>query len=202
MATPLTNKVLSELVLTGEGAALWLRRAALVALGVAAMAVAAKITVPMWPVPMTMQTFVVLSVGAAYGPRLGAATLLSYLALGAAGADVFTGSSATVGGLAYMMGGTGGYLFGFLLAALLLGRLARLGWDRRMPRMIAAMLAGQTLIFLPGVLWLGHLYAGENGWGWVLHHGLAVFLPGEALKLALAAILFPLAWRAVGAARG
>lgn len=181
---------------------LWLRRAVLVALGIAALVLAAKIRVPFWPVPLTMQTFAVLSIGAAFGPMLAGATLLGYLALGAIGLDVFTSSSATSYGLAYMLGGTGGYLLGFLMAAMLLGLLARQGWDRHPARMLAAMLAGQVLIFAPGVLWLGHLYAEAKGWAWVMEVGLVNFLPAEVLKIALAMLLFPLLWRMVGRARG
>ncbi|GMG80790.1 biotin transporter BioY [Paralimibaculum aggregatum] len=200
MARTLNGRVLSEVVWT-DGA-IWTKRVALVALGIAAMAIAAKVKVPFWPVPITMQSFVVLSVGAAYGMRLGAVTLLGYLAIGALGFDIFTSSSASNNGLAYMMAGTGGYLVGFLLAVLALGALARIGWDRSPLKMAGAMLIGEVLIFLPGVLWLGHLYAADKGWAWVMEWGLTAFLPAEALKLALAAVLFPLAWRAVGRARG
>jgi biotin transport system substrate-specific component len=188
--------VLSETLLPAAGARLWLKRALLVALGVAALTVAAKVRVPFWPVPVTMQTFVVLGLGAAYGLRLGVATVLGYLLLGALGVGVFTGEGA---GLAYMLGGTGGYLAGFVLAAALLGLAARRGWDRSVPRMALAMLAGSVLIYLPGVLWLGVLHGFDKP---ILAWGLYPFLLGDALKLALAALLFPAAWRAVGDARG
>jgi len=202
MAATLSNKVLSEAILPREGSALMLKRAALVALGIAALAIAAQIRVPFWPVPITMQTFVVLTVGAAYGMLLGVVTLLGYLAIGALGFDVFTSSSAESYGLAYMMGGTGGYLAGFVLAAAALGWLARRGWDRSVGKMAAAMLIGNALIYVPGLLWLGHLYAGSEGWATVLDWGLWPFLAGDALKLALAALLLPVAWKAVGEARG
>jgi biotin transport system substrate-specific component len=202
MASTLSNKVLSEAILPSEGSALMLKRAALVALGIAALSVAAQIRVPFWPVPITMQTFVVLTVGAAYGMRLGVATLLGYLAIGALGFDVFTSSNAESHGLAYMMGGTGGYLVGFVLAAGVLGWLARKGWDRSVAKMAAAMLIGNAIIYVPGLLWLGHLYAGTEGWATVLDWGLWPFLVGDALKLALAALLLPAAWKAVGEARG
>lgn len=192
------SRVLSEAVAPAEGAALWAKRAALVALGVAAVAVAAKIKIPMWPVPVTMSTFAVLSIGAAYGPRLGLATVLAYLALGATGVDVFAGSGAEASGLAYMMGGTGGYLLGYALAAAALGWAARRGWDRSHGRMALAMLIGNAIIYVPGLLWLGQLYGWDQP---ILAWGLWPFLIGDALKLALAALLFPLAWRAVGAAR-
>lgn len=192
------SRVLTEAVAPADGAALIAKRVALVALGVAAMTVAAKIRVPMWPAPITMQTFVVLSVGAAYGVRLGVGTLLAYLAIGALGFDVFTGSTAELNGVAYMLGGTGGYLVGFVLAAAFLGWAARRGWDRSHGGMALAMLVGNALVYAPGLLWLGHLYGFDKP---ILEWGLLPYLPGDALKLALAALLFPLAWRAVGDAR-
>lgn len=201
MAATLSNKVLSDVIGPRAGSALMVKRAVLVALGIAALAIAAKIRVPFWPVPLTMQTFVVLTVGAAYGTRLGMATVLGYLLVGALGFDVFTSSSAESNGLTYMMGGTGGYLLGFLMAAGALGALARRGWDRSVGRMAAAMLVGTALIYLPGVLWLGHLFAGTKGWATVLDWGLWPFLAGDALKLALAALVLPWAWKAVGEAR-
>ena len=111
------------------------KRAALVALGIAALALAAKSAVPVWPspVPITLGTFAVLTIGAAYGPRLGPATVLGYLLVGALGLDVFAGSSAEKNGVGYMLGTTGGYLAGYLLAALALGFAARRGWDRGAP---------------------------------------------------------------------
>jgi biotin transport system substrate-specific component len=127
--------------------------------------------------------------------------VLGYLAIGALGFDVFTQSTAENNGLAYMAGPTGGYLVGFALAAGLLGWLARLGWDRSHTRMALAMLLGNLLIYVPGLLWLGHLFADQHGWVWVVDNGLVKFLLGDALKLALAALIFPLAWKAVGEAR-
>lgn len=202
MASILSNKVLSEAILPSEGSALWIKRVVLVVLGIAALAIAAKIKIPFWPVPLTMQTFVVLTVGAAYGMRLGVATMLGYLLVGALGFDIFATSSAENFGLAYMMGGTGGYLVGFVLAAAVLGWLARRGWDRSVVKMAAAMLIGNAIIYLPGLLWLGQLYATSKGWATVLDWGLWPFLAGDALKLALAALVLPLAWKAVGEARG
>jgi biotin transport system substrate-specific component len=202
MASALSKKVLSEAILPSEGNALMVKRVALVVLGIAALAIAAKIRVPFWPVPITMQTFVVLTVGAAYGMRLGVATLLGYLLVGALGFDIFASSSSEKFGLEYMMGGTGGYLAGFVLAAGVLGWLARQGWDRSIVKMAAAMLIGNAIIYVPGILWLGYLYAESQGWATVLNWGLWPFLAGDALKLALAALILPLAWKAVGKARG
>lgn len=172
-----------------------LRNALLIVVGVIAMAIAAKIKVPFWPVPMTMQTFVVLTIGAAYGGTLGAGTMLAYMLVGAMGFDIFTGSTADKFGWDYMMGGTGGYLVGFILAAFVLGKLAEAGWDRSVPKMAGAMLLGNALIYIPGVLWLGYLYAASKGWEWTLQVGMTNFLIADALKLALAAALLPLLWR-------
>ena len=175
----------------GDKAANWLRAAALMALGVAAMAIAAKIKVPFWPVPVTMQTFVVLTVGAAYGARLGVATMLAYLVVGALGFDVFTSSSASANGLGYMLGATGGYLVGFVVAAGVLGHLARAGWDRSFGGMALAMLIGNAIIYVPGVLWLGEVVGWDKP---VLQWGFTSFLLGDLAKLALAAMLFPALW--------
>ena len=199
MASRTGDRVLVEALGAGEGTAVRLKQAGLVLVGIALLALAAKIRVPMWPVPITMGTFAVLTIGAAYGPRLGLATVLGYLLLGAVGLDVFAGSSAEASGIAYMMGGTGGYLVGYVLAVWALGALARRGWDRTAPRMALAMLAGNVLIYVPGLLWLGQLY----GWNEpILAWGLTPFLVGDAVKLALAALLLPAAWGLVGNARG
>lgn len=198
-SAPGSRPVLSQRWTVGDRQAMRLaKQAALVVFGVAALAIAAKIKAPMWPVPITMQTLVVLSIGAAYGPLLGGATLLGYLAIGALGFDVFTGSSASANGVAYMMGASGGYLLGFLLAAVTMGVLARRGWDRSTLSMAGAMLIGTALIYIPGVAWLGEVIGWDKP---VLQYGLYNFLLGDALKLALAALLFPALWRFVGDAR-
>ena len=198
MSALTVRPVLAEVFGPGQGSRLVVKQVVLVLLGVAALAIAAKIRIPMWPVPLTMGTFAVLTIGAAYGPRLGLATILGYLAIGALGFDVFAGSSADKNGLAYMMGGTGGYLVGYVLAALALGIFARAGWDRSMPRMAAAMLVGNALIYIPGLLWLGILFGWDKP---ILEWGLTPFLLGDALKLALAALLLPAVWKLVGSAR-
>ena len=162
MAATASRNVLTEALWPAEGTALWVKRAVLVVLGIAALALAAKVSVPVWPspVPITLGTFAVLTIGAAYGPRLGLVTILAYLAIGALGFDVFAGSSAEKNGLAYMLGGTGGYLVGYALAVLVLGFAARRGWDRSVPGMAAAMLVGNVVIYAAGLAWLYHLVAG------------------------------------------
>lgn len=191
--------VLTEVFGPRDGAALRLKQAALVIGGILALVIAAKIKVPMWPVPVTMGTFAVLAIGAAYGARLGLATILGYMLVGALGFDVFAGSSAESHGLAYMMGGTGGYLVGYVMATVALGVLARRGWDRSVLWMAAAMLVGNALIYAPGLYWLGALYGWDKP---ILEWGLTPFLLGDGLKLVLAALLLPALWKLVGDARG
>ncbi len=195
------DQVLAERLWQAEGTGLWLKRMLLVAGGIAALTIAAKIKVPMWPVPATMQTFVVLSIGAAYGLRLGVATLAGYLLVGLLGFDVFTSSSAEVNGWAYMTGATGGYLVGFAVAAAVMGGLARAGWDRSVTRMAGAMLLGNVIIYAFGLPWMAHLFLEAKGWDWVLQWGMTNFLVFDAMKLALAALLFPALWKLVGSAR-
>jgi len=173
---------------TTETRAKLLRGAVLALIGTALIALSARIQVPMWPVPMTMQTFAVLVIGMAYGARLGAATLVLYLAEGAVGLPVF----ASGGGIAYFAGPTTGYLLGFLIAAVLVGWLAERGFDRSVSRAALAMALGTVAIFLPGVAWLSaFLGSVEAG----LANGLVPFIPGAVLKLALAAAALPLAWK-------
>ncbi|MCG7521312.1 biotin transporter BioY [Ruegeria sp. Ofav3-42] len=190
--------VLANAIGPREGTALRVKQVALVALGILALAIAAKIKVPMWPVPITMGTFAVLTIGTAYGTRLGLITMLGYLLVGALGFDVFASSSAEKYGLTYMMGGTGGYLVGYLLATVLLGALAARGWDRSFGKMALALVLANVVIYAPGLLWLGQLYGWDKP---ILEWGLTPFLVGDAIKLVLAAVLIPGLWKLVGDAR-
>jgi biotin transport system substrate-specific component len=199
MSQALNRSVLAEAFGANEGTALRVKQVALVVFGIVALAVAAKIKVPMWPVPITMGTFAVLTIGAAYGARLGFATILGYMIVGALGFDVFAGSSAEKFGLEYMMGGTGGYLVGYVLATVALGVLARAGWDRSPVKMAGAMLLGNVIIYVPGLIWLGMLYGWDKP---ILQWGLTPFIVGDVVKLALAAMILPAAWKLVGRARG
>ena len=200
MALAIHDKVLTEAFGPSEGTALRIKQVLMVVLGIAALALTAKVQVflPGNPVPITLTTLGVLTIGAAYGAGLGLLTVAGYLALGALGFDVFAGSSAEKAGLVYMMGGTGGYLVGYALAAAALGYAARLGWDRNVLKMALAMLIGNALIYVPGLLWL-HQFA--SGWEQTFAWGLTPFLIGDALKLGLAALLLPAVWKLVGSAR-
>lgn len=160
-----------------------LARPALLALGGSlAIAASAQIQVPMQPVPMTMQSLVVLLVGVAYGPRLGAATVLLYLLEGLAGLPVFAGFRA---GPAVLAGPTGGFLVGFVPAAALAGWLAARGWMRGAIGAGAGFLAGHAVLFAFGVGWLATLVGAERA----MALGLLPFLPGTAVKAAIGVAL-------------
>lgn len=198
-----TMPTLADTLWRAEGQARWVRNAVLILAGSALMAIAAKINVPMIPVPMTMQTFAVLVIAMAYGWRLAGATLLAYLAEGAVGIPVF----ASGGGLAYMAGPTGGYLVGFFVAAVTVGWLAERGWDRGPVGTFAANTIGTCLIFLFGVAWLTYL-VGLSGdktlaeaFGVAVANGVTPFLIGAVTKIALASIALPLAWKTFGKLR-
>jgi biotin transport system substrate-specific component len=156
---------------------------ALLALGGSlAIAASAQIQVPMQPVPMTMQSLVVLLVGVAYGPRLGAATVLLYLLEGFAGLPVFAGFR---GGPAVLAGPTGGFLAGFVPAAALAGWLATRGWMRSAIGAAAGFLAGHAVLFAFGVGWLAVMVGAERA----IALGLLPFLPGTAMKAAIGVAL-------------
>ncbi len=171
-----------------------LRNALLVVLGSLALWISAKTQVPFYPVPMTMQTFVVLVVGMALGWRLGGAAVLLYLAEGAAGLPVFAGTPEKGIGIAYMVGPTGGYLLGFVLAAATVGWLAEKGFDRNVMTTALAMLAGSAVIYVPGLLWLGAVLGWDKP---ILAWGITPFLLGDLTKLVLAAVVLPMAWRII-----
>jgi biotin transport system substrate-specific component len=181
------------------------RNVVLAVFGSLFVAICAQVQVPLWPVPVTGQTFAVLVVGMAFGWRLGGATLLLYLVQGFIGLPVFAKFAAGPGVLA---GPTGGYIVGFVLAAAVIGYLAQRGWDRNVWRTAMAMLIGNVVLYIPGLIWLGMFYAGPGAQyvantgavtaaGAAIAGGLTPFLLGDALKLALAAALFPVAWRLI-----
>lgn len=195
-----SHSVLADHFGPTAGTARRIKQAVLVVLGITVLALAANIKVPVpgSPVLMNMGTFAVLTIGAAYGARLGLATILGYMIIGALGFDIFQSSTAELNGISYMMGSTGGYLVGYVMATVLLGALAQRGWDRSMVWMAVAMLIGNIVLYVPGLLWLGQLYGWDQP---ILAWGLTPFLLGDALKLLLAAILLPLVWKLVGDAR-
>jgi biotin transport system substrate-specific component len=170
--------------------------ALLVLAGSALIALSAWIAIPLpfSPVPVTAQTFAVLLVGSALGARRGAASALAYLAEGASGLPVFAGGAA---GPHVLAGPTAGYLAGFVLGAYLCGALAERGWDRRPVTTIASMVLGNVAILAPGLLWLARFVGAPR----VLKLGLFPFIPGDIVKIALAAAILPFGWRLLAGLR-
>jgi biotin transport system substrate-specific component len=155
--------------------------------GSALLAISAKVQVPFWPVPMTMQTLAILVIGMAYGSRLGVATVLLYLAEGFAGLSVFAGAAA---GPAYFMGPTAGYLIGFVASVGLVGWLAERGWDRSLLRCAVAMAVGHGVVFIFGVGYLSTLLGVQKA----LAVGLYPFWAATLLKTLLGVAAMQLAW--------
>ncbi len=188
---PLADLVWSPETRTAQA----VRAVTLVLAGTALLTLSAKVAVPLGPVPFTMQTAVVLAIGLTFGPRLGTATVATYLAEGAAGLPVFTAG----GGAAYLVTSpTAGYLWGMVVAAALMGVLVRRGFDTTMPRALVAMLAGTVVIFAVGLAWLTL----QIGWSAAVANGLTPFLASEAFKVALVAATLPAARRLVERTRG
>lgn len=167
------------------------RAVLLAAAGVCLITLGAKTQVPFWPVPLTLQTLAVSVVAAAYGLRLGLATVAAYLVTGLLGVPVFASMNA---GIAPLIGPTGGFLAGFLVMAAIIGAAADRGWDRAWPKILAAMALANVIVFVPGLLWLGTF----TGYGAkLLAAGLWPFALGTLVKTALGAAIMPFAWSLV-----
>ncbi len=166
--------------------------AVLVLAGTGLVAAAAQVSIPFEPVPVTGQTFAVLLVGSSLGAIRGAASLALYLWLGVAGAPIFADRHH---GWNILTGASGGYIVGFVLAALVTGYLAERGWDRRFSSAVGAMLTGNVIIYAVGLPWLAVVL--NTNLEKTLEFGLYKFVPGDLLKLYLAAGLLPTAWRVV-----
>jgi biotin transport system substrate-specific component len=177
----------------GERTPTLARHIALIVLGATFVALCAQVYIPTQPVPFTGQTFGVLLVGGALGFRRGVLALLLYLLIGTVGLPVFAQGKA---GLAIVQGATGGYLIGFVIAAAIVGRLAELGWDRKIGGSFAAMAIGTAVIYTIGVPWL-KVVTGMT-WEAAVAAGMTPFLVWDAAKLAVAAGIFPFAWWLIG----
>lgn len=177
----------------------------LVAAGTAITTLAAQLVIPLWPVPITMQTFAVLLVGTALGPLRGALSMALYLLVGLAGLPVF--ADGTSGNLFALT--SGGFIVGFVFAAPLVGWLAQREWDRKWFGTALSFLAGTVVMYAFGLPWL---YASLDGYGagvWqdtmgysslfeaTIGAGMLPFLLGDLLKALLAGALIPLVWRSV-----
>lgn len=191
MRTLVARPIILALIPDG---ALW--RIAAVALGTALLALAARIEIPLpfSPVPVTGQTFAVLVIGASLGARLGALTVAAYVLEGVIGLPVFAGGTS---GIARVVGPTGGFLAGFIVAAAVIGWLAERGWTRTIPSTIAAMIVGEIAIYALGLAWLSRFPLPVG----LLNAGLLPFLAGDLYKIALATALLPPITRAVALRR-
>ena len=179
MSAPSMNPSLADRLWPATEGQAVLRTAVLAVFGSLLLWASAKVQVPFYPVPMTLQTAVVLLIGVAYGPRLAAATLLLYLAEGAVGLPVFAGTPERGIGLAYMVGPTGGYLAGFLAAAVISGWTAER--SRHWLTTALGLLAAIVAIHLLGAAWLATLVGPAKA----VSLGVLPFLLGDAVKLAL-----------------
>ena len=187
---PLIGRIVPD-----EGSARWAANAALVVAGSVLLWASAKIQVPFYPVPMTLQTLAIMVIAASFGMRLGVATVLLYLAEGAFGLPVFAGTPEKGIGLAYMIGPTGGYLAGYIFAVALVGWLAERGFDRNIFKIFGAMFVGNTIVFALGIVWLGTLLGWDKP---ILDWGLYPFILGDLTKIALAASAVVAGRRAIG----
>jgi biotin transport system substrate-specific component len=176
-----------------SGWAKFLRICVLSLAGTALLTVSAQIAVPIGPVPITMQTFAVLLIGATYGWKLGGGTLALYLAEGAIGLPVFANGAS----LPALMGPTAGYLFGFVAAAALVGWISERGWGQSVVKVAIAMFIGNVVIYLAGISWLSSFIGPEKA----IELGMLPFLIGDGLKIALAVAVLPLAWKIVNKTR-
>lgn len=179
----------------------------LIVAGSILMALCARISfpIPTTTVPITLQTFAVLLIGALYGPRLAALTLLAYIGQGLLGLPVFSlGRNAWTPtqfmGLPLIVSSTAGYLYSYPLAAALVGLLASRGWDRRVVSALPAMVLGNLVILACGLLWNAGLLAffgAPVDLGLLLATSVLPFLLGDAIKIGLAAAVLPSAWRLI-----
>jgi len=176
----------------------WVTNIILIAAGSALMAVSARFSYQFSfsTVPVTGQTFAVLLIGAVYGSRLGAATMVAYLAEGASGLPVFAGGH---GGIGAISTASGGYLFGFIAAAYIVGWFSERGWDRGR-WIVLPMVLGNAALYVPGIIWLHEQFRIVNipiSWETALDYGLWPFIAGDLAKLVLAALAVPAGWAAV-----
>lgn len=199
MATATTNNgALISLALPQERVARLAVQAGLALLGTLALTLSAKTKVVLGPVDISLQSLVVLLIGAAFGWRLAVATLLLYLAEGAAGFAVFQSTPEKGIGIPYMLGTTGGYLAGFVVMAGIVGWVADRGWDRNLLKLFGAMLVADAVMLAMGYGWLSGLIGAEKAW----QFGVLPFIVPDLIKVGLAATLVPAVWTLFASLRG
>ncbi|MER8823844.1 biotin transporter BioY [Mesorhizobium sp. M0991] len=190
MAIATTMRPLISLALPEKGAARLAGQILLAIAGTLLLILSAKTKVILGPVDISMQTLAVFLIAAAFGMRLGVATLLLYMAEGAWGVPVFQSTPEKGIGVAYMLGSTGGYLAGFVVMAAIVGWAADRGWDRHPIKLFNAMLVAEIVMMAMGFAWLALLIGPEKSW----QFGVVPFIVGDLIKVALAASLVPAAW--------
>lgn len=158
--------------------------------GTLLLTVSAKAKVVIGPVDLSLQTLAVMLIGAAFGLRLGVATVLLYLAEGAMGYPVFQSTPEKGIGIAYMLGTTGGYLVGFVALAAIAGWAADRGWSQNPFKMFSALLVGEIVMLVLGFSWLAYLIGADKAWTL----GVAPFIIPDLIKVALASALVPAVW--------
>ena len=168
---------------------------ALILSGAVFAAYAAQLVIPMWPVPMTAQTLAVLLVGSVLGATRGAISLIVYFSMGAVGLPVFSAATSL------SFGPTFGYLVGFIAAAAVVGYLSQRGWHRSVAGVLGSFVIANSVIYLFGLPWLAFAlgsFGAANDVASVAAAGLAPFILGDVIKMAVAAALLPLAWKFLG----
>ncbi|RWC35153.1 MAG: biotin transporter BioY [Mesorhizobium sp.] len=190
MAIATTMRPLVSLALPEKGAARLAMQLLLAIVGTLVLTLSAKTRVLLGPVDISMQTLAVFLIAAAFGMRLGVATLLLYMAEGAMGLPVFQGTPEKGIGVAYMLGSTGGYLAGFVVMAAIVGWAADRGWDRHPIKLFNAILVAEIVMMAMGFAWLALLIGPEKSW----QFGVVPFIVGDLIKVALAASLVPAVW--------
>ncbi|RVB80579.1 MULTISPECIES: biotin transporter BioY [unclassified Mesorhizobium] len=190
MAIVTTMRPLVSLALPEKGATRLMTQLLLAIVGTLVLTLSAKTRVLLGPVDISMQTLAVFLIAAAFGMRLGIATLLLYMAEGAMGFPVFQGTPEKGIGIAYMLGSTGGYLAGFVVMAAIVGWAADRGWDRHPVKLFNAILVAEIVMMAMGFAWLALLIGPEKSW----QFGVVPFIVGDLIKVALAASLVPAVW--------
>jgi biotin transport system substrate-specific component len=169
----------------------WTQKLVLILIGTLLITLSAKIQVPFYPVPMTMQTFVILMIGMTFGWKMGGLTVCFYMIEGALGLPVFAGTPDKGLGIAYMSGPTGGYLVGFVVATCTVGYLGERGLNRNFLTTFVSISVGTVLILLCGYTWLSSLIGFEKAF----IYGVLPFMWSELFKIALATAVLPVCWR-------
>ena len=188
----MTTQTLAQRLWPAAGSTL-VRNIVLAIAGSLLVAGAAQVSIPMWPVPMTLQTLAVLGIGAAYGARLGAATLGLYALEGAVGLPFFAGGQAGLFKDGVVIS-SGGYIIGFIIAAWLVGWLAERGWGKSLGLMALAALIGGAALYIPGLIWLAVWFAKVKGMdagpaiSAAITWGFTPFLIGDTIKAVIAGL--------------